>query len=523
MLKIENLKKTYGKHPALDGLNLTIEKGALFGFVGPNGAGKTTTIKILVGLLAPDEGTVTINGIDAGREYQKIKGLVGYVPDSFGIYDNLKVWEYMEFFASCYGLDGLVARRRCTALLEQAGLLDRADFFVDALSRGMQQRLCLARALIHDPELLVMDEPSSGLDPRSRTEFKELVQELNEQGKTILISSHVLSELAQMCTDIGVIEQGRMVMGGSMKEIMERVDQSNPLLIVVRGSLDRAMAILRSHSCVRTISIKNDCISISFTGDSQDEAQLLAGVGVALPHAGLPGHQHLGRGGHPGEPRQPGHRLHALAHDGRVHGAVGAQDEPGQLPVLPVVQDIGPLGAELRRDGRLHGPLHHDGLLAGADGAVVKGLGVQNAAHRLAHVRRAVDIGRAVARPHADGRGAGGVGRLHHPHRGSGDGQALPRRRPRQPGAGEHPCLPGGHRGHHLPVPRPHPGVRRGGRLVQLQQHRAPGPHQHQAGGLGREGAGGAAGRQSCVPLLHRGRGFAQPAGGADYGEAEIR
>ena len=275
MLKIENLKKTYGKHPALDGLNLTIEKGALFGFVGPNGAGKTTTIKILVGLLAPDEGTVTINGIDAGREYQKIKGLVGYVPDSFGIYDNLKVWEYMEFFASCYGLDGLVARRRCTALLEQAGLLDRAEFFVDALSRGMQQRLCLARALIHDPELLVMDEPSSGLDPRSRTEFKELVQELNEQGKTILISSHVLSELAQMCTDIGVIEQGRMVMGGSMKEIMERVDQSNPLLIVVRGSLDRAMAILRSHSCVRTISIKNDCISISFTGDSQDEAQLL--------------------------------------------------------------------------------------------------------------------------------------------------------------------------------------------------------------------------------------------------------
>ena len=197
------------------------------------------------------------------------------MPDSFGVYDNLKVWEYMEFFASCYGLDGLMARRRCMALLEQAGLGDRADFFVDALSRGMQQRLCLARALIHDPAILVMDEPSSGLDPRSRTEFKELVQELNEQGKTILISSHVLSELAQMCTDIGVIEQGRMVMEGSMKEIMERVDHSNPLLITVRADMDRAMAILRSHSCVRTISIKNDCISISFTGDSQDEAQLL--------------------------------------------------------------------------------------------------------------------------------------------------------------------------------------------------------------------------------------------------------
>ena len=275
MLKIENLKKAYGKHPALDGLNLTIKTGALFGFVGPNGAGKTTTIKILAGLMRPDSGTVIINGVDAGREYRKLKGLVGYVPDSFGVYDNLKVWEYMEFFASCYGLDGLMARRRCMALLEQAGLGDRADFFVDALSRGMQQRLCLARALIHDPALLVMDEHSSGLDPRSRTEFKELVQELNEQGKTILISSHVLSELAQMCTDIGVIEQGRMVMEGSMKEIMERVDHSNPLLITVRADMDRAMAILRSHSCVRTISIKNDCISISFTGDSQDEAQLL--------------------------------------------------------------------------------------------------------------------------------------------------------------------------------------------------------------------------------------------------------
>ncbi len=275
MLKIENLKKAYGRHQALDGLNLTIKEGALFGFVGPNGAGKTTTIKILAGLLTPDEGAVQIDGIDAGREYRKARGLVGYVPDAFGVYDNLRVWEYMEFFASCYGLTGLAARRRCAQLLERTGLEDRADFFVDALSRGMQQRLCLARALIHDPSLLVMDEPSSGLDPRSRTEFKELIQELNEQGKTILISSHVLSELAQMCTDIGVIEQGRIVLEGSMKEIMERVDHSNPLLITVRGNPDRAVAILRSHSCVRTISIKHDCIAISFMGDPQDEAQLL--------------------------------------------------------------------------------------------------------------------------------------------------------------------------------------------------------------------------------------------------------
>ena len=284
MLKIEHLTKTYGRYQALNGLDLTIEDGALFGFVGPNGAGKTTTIKILAGLLMPDEGKVTINGIDALKDYRQLKGMVGYVPDSFGVYDNLKVWEYMEFFAACYGLDGLYARKRCMTLLEQAGLEDRTDSYVDGLSRGMQQRLCLARALIHDPDLVVMDEPSSGLDPRSRAEFKELVLELNEQGKTILISSHMLPELAQMCTDIGIIEQGRMVLKGSMKEIMERVDQSNPLLITVSGNQEQAMAILRSHVCVRTISIKNDCFSVGFTGDAQDEAQLLC----LLVDAGVP-------------------------------------------------------------------------------------------------------------------------------------------------------------------------------------------------------------------------------------------
>ncbi|MDO5416063.1 MAG: ABC transporter ATP-binding protein [Lachnospiraceae bacterium] len=275
MLKIEKLKKAYGKYHALDGLDMTIEKGALYGFVGPNGAGKTTTIKILAGLLNPDSGTIRIDGVDAGRDRRGLKGKIGYVPDSFGVYDNLKVREYMEFFASCYGIEGLMARKRCGALLEQVGLENRADFYVDGLSRGMQQRLCLARALIHDPALLVMDEPSSGLDPKTRLEFKELVQELNEEGKTILISSHVLSELAAMCTDIGIIDQGRMVLCGSMKEIMERVDQSNPLLITVYSNMETAMAVLRSHSCVRTISIKENCLSVGFTGDAHDEALLL--------------------------------------------------------------------------------------------------------------------------------------------------------------------------------------------------------------------------------------------------------
>lgn len=275
MLKIENLKKVYGKYHALDGLTMRVKRGAMYGLVGPNGAGKTTTIKILAGLLAPDEGSVWIDGLDALTQGRKAKEKIGYVPDSFGVYDNLKVWEYMEFFASCYGLEGLMARKRCSCLLEQVGLEDRTDFYVDGLSRGMKQRLCLARALIHDPELLILDEPSSGLDPKNRREFKELLFELNEQGKTVIISSHILSELNQMCTDIGIIDQGHMILSGSMKEIMARVDQSNPLMITVYRNMDKAMAILRSHSCVRTISIKDNCLSVGFTGDVQDEVLLL--------------------------------------------------------------------------------------------------------------------------------------------------------------------------------------------------------------------------------------------------------
>lgn len=275
MLKIENLKKSYGNFRALDGLDMEIKAGALYGFVGPNGAGKTTTIKILAGLLAPDEGKIIIDGLDASTAGRKLKGKIGYVPDSFGVYDSLTVWEYMEFFAACYGIEGLTGRKRCEFLLDQVGLERRRDFYVDGLSRGMKQRLCLARALIHEPLLLILDEPSSGLDPKTRREFMEMIMEINEQGTTILISSHVLSELSQMCTDIGIIEQGRMVLVGSMKEILERVDQSNPLLITVYRNADRAMSILRSHSCVRSISIKDNCFAISFTGDAQDEALLL--------------------------------------------------------------------------------------------------------------------------------------------------------------------------------------------------------------------------------------------------------
>lgn len=275
MLEIRELKKRYGNFQALDGLNLEIRQGELFGFVGPNGAGKTTTLKIVSGLLAPDSGEVYIDGVDALKDNRALKERIGYVPDFFGVYDNLKVSEYMEFFASCYGIIGLQARRRCELLLEQMKLGDRADFFVDGLSRGMKQRLCLARALIHDPDLLILDEPSSGLDPRTRMEFAATLKELREQGKTLIVSSHILSELTELCTDIGIIEQGRMVLHGSMDRIFERVNSSNPLLISVFRNKDTALSILKGHPQVQTIAVRENEIKLGFIGDQRDEALLL--------------------------------------------------------------------------------------------------------------------------------------------------------------------------------------------------------------------------------------------------------
>lgn len=275
MLEIQGLHKLYGKYHALSGLTMTVKEGALYGFVGPNGAGKTTTIKIMTGLLGAEGGTIMINGVDALSDRRRLKSMIGYVPDFFGVYDNLTVSEYMEFFASCYQLDGLMARKRCMALLEQVGLEDKQDFYVDGLSRGMKQRLCLARALIHDPEILILDEPTSGLDPRTRFEFKEILQELRESGKTIVISSHVLSELSEMCTDIGIIDQGKMVMEGNIDSIISRVNTSNPLIISIYSNVEKAMAILKSHPGIQTISLLEKEISVRFDGDSQDEAVLL--------------------------------------------------------------------------------------------------------------------------------------------------------------------------------------------------------------------------------------------------------
>lgn len=284
MLKIQGLHKKYGNYHALDGLDMELKDGALFGFVGPNGAGKTTTIKIMTGLLKPDQGTVELDGKDMLGDTMDLRRRIGYVPDHFGLYDNLKVSEYMEFFAACYHLEGFEARKRAQSLLEQVGLGDRKDAFVDGLSRGMQQRLCLARALIHDPELLIMDEPTAGLDPRTHLEFRQMVWELHEQGKTILLSSHNLAELSELCTDIGIIDAGKMVLSGSMDEIMERIYTSKQIIISVHDEMEKALAFLKESPMVRTISICEKDIMVGFTGDEHRESELLK----QMIEAGIP-------------------------------------------------------------------------------------------------------------------------------------------------------------------------------------------------------------------------------------------
>lgn len=284
ILSMRNIKKFYGKFCALDGLNLEIEEGALYGFVGPNGAGKTTAIKIMTGIMYPDEGSVIIDGMETGTDNRRLKKKIGYVPDSFGVYNNLTVSEYMSFFASCYGIDGLRAEKRITRLLQYMGIEDKADFYIEALSRGMKQKLSLARALIHDPKLLIMDEPTLGLDPRTRFEYKQKLSELSELGKTILISSHILTEISEMCTDIGIIDQGSMVMSGRLTDVMKMVTSQNPIIVTLSSKITQTIKFLKEEKNVKSMSIKGNDLLINFEGSRKNEAELLA----KMIDAGLP-------------------------------------------------------------------------------------------------------------------------------------------------------------------------------------------------------------------------------------------
>ena len=231
MLRIEHLTKNYGSFPALRDLSLEIPDGALHGFVGPNGAGKTTTMRILATLMKPTSGTAYVDGTDVVREGQKARRLVGYMPDFFGVYDNLKCWEYLDFYARCYRIGQTERKRMTRQLLELVQLADKENEYVEALSRGMKQRLCLARSLIHDPKLLILDEPASGMDPRARAEMKGILRTLREIGKTVMISSHILPELAEMCDSLTILDHGQLVFSGSVEALSDKMNGNAPLEI----------------------------------------------------------------------------------------------------------------------------------------------------------------------------------------------------------------------------------------------------------------------------------------------------
>lgn len=278
MLEIKNLTKRYGKFTALENLNLKMKEGEIFGFVGPNGAGKTTTMRIVAGLLKADSGEVLIDGYSALKVTKGLKEKIGYMPDFFGIYDNLKAIEYMEFFASTYGLVGRAARDRCFQLLELVNLSEYAMTYVDDMSRGMKQRLCLARCLVHDPKVLILDEPAAGLDPRARVEMKEILTELKSSNKTILISSHILPELARISDTIGIIEKGRLVVSGSVEDILVAKGTASPILIKVASGLENAVKVLKENKDTKNITIRDNQISILFMGNEEREAGLLSAL-----------------------------------------------------------------------------------------------------------------------------------------------------------------------------------------------------------------------------------------------------
>lgn len=275
MLKITNLVKKYGRFTAVDNLSMEISEGQIFGFVGANGAGKTTTMRIVAGLLQPTSGEILVDGADILSSSRNVKKKIGYMPDFFGVYDDLKVDEYMNFYSGIYGIPYRERKAISDQLLELVDLSYKKDFYVDSLSRGMKQRLCLARSLIHDPRLLILDEPASGLDPRARVEMKNILRELKNMGKTILISSHILSELAEMCTVIGIIDRGRMSVSGSVEEITEKLTRTGKLKIKVRDRLEQAVKLLQEQPSIGEIAINGDIVEADTGADEQVLSDIL--------------------------------------------------------------------------------------------------------------------------------------------------------------------------------------------------------------------------------------------------------
>lgn len=283
MIETKNLTKNFGNLTAVDDLNLTIQDGDIFGFIGPNGAGKTTTMRILVTLLEPTRGKAFINGLDVSKNGKNVRRLVGYMPDFMGVYDDLKVFEYLEFFAAAFGIERKKRKSIVEGVLELTDLQSKQSVTVDSLSRGMQQRLGLARVLIHDPKVLILDEPASGLDPRARIEIRELLRELKRMGKTIMISSHILSELEEICDHIGIIEHGRLVFSGTMEEILSRLGIQNKVRVRVANNQSKAVELLTALPQIQQVRIFDDNIVVTFN-EGQDGDGIIART---LVNAGL--------------------------------------------------------------------------------------------------------------------------------------------------------------------------------------------------------------------------------------------
>jgi ABC-2 type transport system ATP-binding protein len=285
MIELIDFGKDYGDFTAVERLNLQIPAGEMFGFIGPNGAGKSTTMRFLATLLKATRGEGIVNGHSVTRDPLAVRHSVGYMPDSFGVYDGMRVWEFLDFFAVAYRIGRSKRKQVISDVLELLDLMHKRDDYVNGLSRGMKQRLCLAKTLVHDPPVLILDEPASGLDPRARVEVKALLKELRRMGKTILISSHILTELADCCTSIGIIERGQLLMHGPIDEVYQRIRGDRLIQIKFTDKMDVGLSVIRSSPCVRNVQVDNHSATIEVQTDDRGVADLLQqlvaqGVGI---------------------------------------------------------------------------------------------------------------------------------------------------------------------------------------------------------------------------------------------------
>jgi ABC-2 type transport system ATP-binding protein len=275
MIELKNFRKEYGNFVAVENLNLKIAAGEMFGFIGPNGAGKSTTIRFLATLLKATHGEGLVNGHSVTRDPIAVRRSVGYMPDNFGVYDGMKVWEFLDFFAVAYQVPRDRRKAVLSDVLELLDLTHKRDDFVNGLSRGMKQRLCLAKTLVHDPPVLILDEPSSGLDPRARLEVKALLKELRKMGKTILISSHILTELADCCTSIGIVERGQLLMHGPIDKVYRQIKRNRTLEVRFAGDPEAGVSLIRSDPNVRAVIMDTRTCTVELAGGDADVQRLL--------------------------------------------------------------------------------------------------------------------------------------------------------------------------------------------------------------------------------------------------------